>query len=61
MVPERAHARDAGALGGIQAVMQVDQLCASIQEWGWTMPVLVDETGGIIAGHGRVMAALAWA
>lgn len=36
---------------------QVEQLAASIREWGWTMPVLVDEDDGIIAGHGRVMAA----
>jgi DNA modification methylase len=36
---------------------QVDQLAASIKEWGWTVPVLIDETGGIIAGHGRVLAA----
>jgi len=36
---------------------QVDQLVASIREWGWTMPVLVDEAGTIIAGHGRVLAA----
>lgn len=36
---------------------QVAQLASSIQEWGWTMPVLVDEAGGIIAGHGRVLAA----
>lgn len=36
---------------------QVDQIAASIREWGWTTPVLVDETGGIIAGHGRVLAA----
>jgi DNA modification methylase len=36
---------------------QVAQIAASIQEWGWTMPVLVDEAGGLIAGHGRVMAA----
>jgi len=36
---------------------QVSQIAASINEWGWTTPVLVDETGGIIAGHGRVMAA----
>lgn len=36
---------------------QVAQLAASIQEWGWTTPVLVDEEGSIIAGHGRVMAA----
>ena len=36
---------------------QVAQIAASIREWGWTTPVLVDEAGGIIAGHGRVMAA----
>ena len=36
---------------------QVAQLAASIEEWGWTIPVLVDEAGGIIAGHGRVLAA----
>lgn len=36
---------------------QVAQLAASIKEWGWTTPVLVDEEGSIIAGHGRVMAA----
>ena len=36
---------------------QVAQLAASIQKWGWTIPVLIDETGQIIAGHGRVMAA----
>ena len=36
---------------------QVAQIAASIREWGWTMPILIDETGNIIAGHGRVMAA----
>jgi DNA modification methylase len=36
---------------------QVDQIAASIREWGWTNPVLVDEEGTIIAGHGRVLAA----
>ena len=36
---------------------QVAQIAASIREWGWTNPVLIDEAGGIIAGHGRVMAA----
>ena len=36
---------------------QVAQIAASIREWGWTTPILVDEDGGIIAGHGRVMAA----
>ncbi len=36
---------------------QVAQIAASIAEFGWTNPILVDETGGIIAGHGRVLAA----
>jgi hypothetical protein len=36
---------------------QVDQIAASIREWGWTNPVLVGEDGTIIAGHGRVLAA----
>ena len=36
---------------------QIGQIAASIREWGWTTPVLVDEDGGLIAGHGRVMAA----
>jgi len=35
----------------------VAQIAASIREFGWTNPVLVDDQGGIIAGHGRVMAA----
>src|SRR5215213_8771673 len=36
---------------------QVAQIAASIREWGWTVPVLVDEAGELIAGHGRVLAA----
>lgn len=36
---------------------QVAQIAASMREWGWTNPVLVDEAGTIIAGHGRVEAA----
>lgn len=36
---------------------QVAQIAASVREFGWTNPVLVDEADGIIAGHGRVMAA----
>lgn len=36
---------------------QIDQIAASIKEWGWTVPVLIDEEGGIIAGHCRVLAA----
>lgn len=36
---------------------QVAQIAASMREFGWTNPVLVDGRGGIIAGHGRVLAA----
>ncbi len=36
---------------------QVEQLVRSLREFGWTNPVLVDGERGIIAGHGRVMAA----
>jgi len=36
---------------------QVAQLAASIKEWGWTNPILVDTDGQIIAGHGRLEAA----
>lgn len=36
---------------------QVAQISASIREFGFTNPVLVDEAGGVIAGHGRVLAA----
>jgi DNA modification methylase len=36
---------------------QIDQLARLITAYGWTNPILVDEASGIIAGHGRVMAA----
>ena len=36
---------------------QINQIVASIREWGWTNPILIDEDGTIIAGHGRVLAA----
>lgn len=36
---------------------QVAQIAASIKEFGWTNPILLDGENGIIAGHGRVMAA----
>jgi DNA modification methylase len=36
---------------------QVAQIAASIKEFGWTNPILVDGEHGIIAGHGRLMAA----
>jgi hypothetical protein len=35
----------------------VAQIAASIREWGWTTPVLADENGSVIAGHGRILAA----
>jgi len=36
---------------------QVAQIAASIAEFGWTVPCLVDEKGVLIAGHGRLLAA----
>jgi len=36
---------------------QVSQIAASIREFGFCNPVLIDKDGGIIAGHGRVLAA----
>jgi len=36
---------------------QISQIASSIKEFGWTNPILIDETGSIIAGHGRVLAA----
>lgn len=36
---------------------QVAQIAASIREFGWTNPILVDGANGIIAGHGRLAAA----
>lgn len=37
---------------------QIDQLAKSIQEFGFTNPILQDEDGMIIAGHGRLRAAV---
>ena len=36
---------------------QVDQIAGSIREFGWTSPILVDGDNGVIAGHGRILAA----
>ncbi len=36
---------------------QIAQIASSIKEWGWTNPVLIDEGGDILAGHGRLAAA----
>jgi len=48
-----AYARNART----HSVEQVAQISKSIQEFGFTNPVLIDEHNQIIAGHGRVMAA----
>ena len=36
---------------------QIQQIVSSLQEFGWTNPVLIDDKSGIIAGHARVEAA----
>ncbi|MCK4415116.1 MAG: site-specific DNA-methyltransferase [Candidatus Eisenbacteria sp.] len=36
---------------------QITKIAASLLEFGWTNPILVDAKGGIIAGHGRLLAA----
>src|SRR6202048_4530180 len=35
----------------------IDKLAAAIGKWGWTRPVVVDEEGNLLAGHGRPRAA----
>jgi hypothetical protein len=50
LVPYAGNAR-------LHSKQQIAQIAAAITQWGWTNPILVDETGGIIAGHGRVLAA----
>lgn len=35
---------------------QVDKICGSIKEYGWTNPILIDDKNVIIAGHGRYLA-----
>lgn len=41
----------------VHSPAQIDQLARLITEYGWTNPVLVDGKRGVIAGHGRVLAA----
>jgi len=41
----------------IHPTKQIDQLRASLKQFGWTMPILVREDGTIIAGHARLQAA----
>ena len=35
---------------------QVEQIVASIREFGFTNPILIDPDGSVIAGHGRLLA-----
>src|SRR5262252_6204698 len=41
----------------LHSAADIERIAASILKWGWTNPVLVDEQGVLIAGHGRVAAA----
>ena len=41
----------------LHSAADIERIAASILKWGWTNPVLVDEQGVQIAGHGRVAAA----
>lgn len=41
----------------IHTKSQVKQIAASITEFGFTIPVLIDEASNVIAGHGRILAA----
>jgi DNA modification methylase len=36
---------------------QVERIARSIRDYGWTNPIIVDENGGVLAGHGRLLAA----
>lgn len=50
LIPSARNAR-------VHSDTQIAQIAASVREWGWTVPVLVDEQNGILCGHGRVLAA----
>jgi ParB-like chromosome segregation protein Spo0J len=41
----------------LHSTADIERIAGSILKWGWTTPVLVDEQGVLIAGHGRVAAA----
>ena len=51
----RAHPGNARVHGAVQ----IDQIKASMLAFGFTNPLLVDEAGVLIAGHGRLEAAVA--
>jgi len=41
----------------VHSELQIERLVNSLKEFGFTNPVLVDDTGNVIAGHGRIAAA----
>jgi len=51
LIPYTNHAR-------LHTEVDVDKLAAGIRKWGWTLPVLVDEAGNVLAGALRVRAAI---
>ena len=50
LVPYESNART-------HTAAQINQIAASIKEFGWTNPILIDPNNGIIAGHARLAAA----
>lgn len=40
----------------VHSTEQIDQIMNSIKTYGFTNPLLIDESGGLIAGHGRLEA-----
>lgn len=53
-----AELKEAAANSRTHTPKQIDQIAASIEKFGWTIPVLVDEENVLIAGHARVRAGL---
>lgn len=54
---EIASLRPAARLVRTHSKKQIALLAKSIAEFGWTVPILIDDTGQILAGHARVAAA----
>ena len=42
----------------VHSEAHIAQIADSIKHWGWTNPILIDGENGVIAGHGRLLAAL---
>lgn len=52
-----ADVKEYGRNSRTHSKLQVGQIAESIKAFGWTNPLLIDETGTLIAGHGRLAAA----